>query len=51
LFGDFQSVVYLNSEVSNRALELGVPEQQLHCPEVLRSPIDEAFVLLIVCVP
>jgi hypothetical protein len=41
LLSHLQSVVDLDSQVSNRALELGMPKQQLHCSEILRSTIDQ----------
>lgn len=32
LFGHLQRVMHLNPQVPDDALELGTPEQQLHCP-------------------
>jgi hypothetical protein len=41
LLSHFKRVVDFDAEVSHRALELGMSEQQLHGPEVLRPPIDQ----------
>ncbi len=41
LFCHFERVVDLDAKVSHRALKLGMTEQQLHRPEVLRAPIDQ----------
>ena len=37
----FQSVVYLNAEVPDRALELGVSKKELDCPQILGAPVDQ----------
>lgn len=41
LLGDLKSVIHLDAEVPHRRLELGVPEQQLSGPKVLRAPVDQ----------
>ena len=41
LLGDRQRVVYLNTEVSDRAFDLGVAEQQLNSPQVACLSIDQ----------
>jgi len=41
LFCHFEGVIYLDTEVANSALKLGMAEQQLHRPKVLRSPINQ----------
>ena len=41
LLRQFEGVVNLDAEVADRALQLGVPEQQLHRPEILRPPVDQ----------
>ena len=40
LLGDRQSVINLDTEIANRALDLGMPEQQLYGPQVARSAIN-----------
>jgi hypothetical protein len=37
----FERVVDLDSEITVRALKLGMPEQQLNGPQVLRAPVDQ----------
>ena len=41
LFRDLQRVIYLDSKVSDGALQLGMAEQDLHGPQVLRALIDQ----------
>jgi hypothetical protein len=41
LLGDREGVIDLDAEVSDRALHLGVPEEQLNRAEVPGSPIDQ----------
>jgi hypothetical protein len=41
LLGDGERIIDLDAEVSDRALHLGVPEEELNCPEVPDSPIDQ----------
>lgn len=41
LFRHLKRVVYLDSEISNRALQLRVPQQQLDSAQVLCPTIDE----------
>jgi len=41
LFGDFQSIVDFNTQVSNGTFQLGVSEQQLDRPQVLSPTIDQ----------
>ena len=41
LFRDFQRVIYLDSKVTNGALEFGMAEQNLHGPQVLRAFVDQ----------
>ena len=43
LLGYGERVVYLNAEIADRALDLGVPEQQLDCAEIARSAIDQRY--------
>jgi hypothetical protein len=37
LLGDLQRILDLNTQISNCDLQLGVPEQQLDCPQILGS--------------
>jgi hypothetical protein len=41
LFGYGESVVNLNAEIAHRALNLLVPQQKLHCPQVASAAVDE----------
>jgi hypothetical protein len=41
LLGDRQGVVNLDPEITDRALDLGVTEQQLNGPEVAGPAIDQ----------
>ena len=40
LFGYIQGVVYLNSEISDGAFQLGVTEEKLDCTQVTSLPIN-----------
>jgi hypothetical protein len=40
-FSDGKRVIDLNSEVSHRTLDLGVPEQKLHRAQVARPAVDQ----------
>ena len=40
LFRYCQGVIDLDAEISDRAFDLGMPEQQLDSPQVARPPID-----------
>ena len=41
LLGYGESVVDLDAEITHRALNLLVPQQKLHCPQVARAAVDE----------
>lgn len=41
LLSHFQRVVNLDAEIANGAFELGVPEQQLDCAQILGAPVDQ----------
>jgi hypothetical protein len=41
LLSHFQGVVHLNAEVTDRALQLRVPEEDLNGPQVLRPAVDQ----------
>ena len=41
LLGDGQSVIDLDTEIANRALDLGVTEQQLDGPQIADAAIDQ----------
>jgi hypothetical protein len=41
VLGDLEGVIDLDTEVSHGRLELGVPEEQLNGPQVLRAPVDQ----------
>jgi hypothetical protein len=41
LFRHLKSIVDLNAEIANRTFQLGMSEQQLYRPKVLRSPVDQ----------
>jgi len=41
LLSHFQRVVDLDAEVSNRALQFGVAEEQLHRPQVFGASVDQ----------
>ena len=41
LLGDGQSVIDLDTEIANRALDLGVTEQQLDGPQIASAAIDQ----------
>ena len=51
LLRHFKCIIDLDAEVSDRAFQLAVPEEELHCPKVLGPAIRDAFVLRIECVP
>jgi hypothetical protein len=40
LFRYCESVIYLDAEITDRALDLGMPEQKLDGPEIARPPVD-----------
>jgi len=42
VLGHLQGIVHLDAEIADSAFELGVPEQQLNCPQVLCLPVDQA---------
>jgi hypothetical protein len=41
LFRYCQGVIDLDAEISDRAFDLGMPEQQLHNPEIASPSIDQ----------
>jgi hypothetical protein len=41
LFGQFQRIIDLYSQVSYGAFELGVAKQQLHGPKILGPPVHQ----------
>lgn len=41
LLGDLKGVIYLDAEIPYGRLQLGVPQEQLHCTQVLGAPIDQ----------
>jgi hypothetical protein len=41
LFGYGKSIIDLNAEVAHRALNLLVPQEKLHCPQVASAAVDE----------
>src|SRR5436190_12355862 len=41
LFRYCQGVIHFDAQISNRAFNLGVPEQKLDSPEIARPPIDQ----------
>ena len=41
LFGDGKRVIDLDTEIANRALDLGVTEQQLDGPQIAGAAIDQ----------
>lgn len=41
LLGDFHRVVDFDAQISDRILDLGVPEQQLYCMNVLGLLVDQ----------
>ena len=41
LFRYCQGVINFDAEVSDSALDLGMPEQELDSPQVARPPIDQ----------
>jgi hypothetical protein len=40
LFCYCQSIVHFDSEISDRAFDLGVPKQKLDGSEIARAPVD-----------
>jgi hypothetical protein len=40
LFRYGQGVIDLNAEIPDRALDLGMPKQELDGPEIARAPVD-----------
>jgi hypothetical protein len=40
LLRNLQSIIHLDAEVSDRAFQLGMAEQQLNGPQVLRALVD-----------
>ena len=43
LFSNFQSIVHFNSEVTHRAFQFCVPEEQLHSPQVFGVAINYRY--------
>ena len=43
LLGDLQSIVNLDAEIPDGALELGVPEQELNGAEIPGPPVDQRW--------
>ncbi len=41
LFGYGQGVIHFDAQISDRAFDLGMPEQKLDGPEIARPPIDQ----------
>jgi hypothetical protein len=41
LFRYRQRIIYFDAEISDRAFNLGMPEQELDGPEISRPPIDQ----------
>jgi hypothetical protein len=41
LFRYRQGIIDLDAEISDRAFDLGMPEQELDGPEITRAPIDQ----------
>jgi hypothetical protein len=41
LFRYCQGVIDLDAEISDRAFDFGMPEQELDGPEISRAPIDQ----------
>ena len=41
LLGYGEGIIDLNTEVAHRALNLLVPQQKLHCPQIARAAVDE----------
>jgi hypothetical protein len=44
LFRYCQSVIDLDAEISDRAFDLGVPEQELDSPKIARPSIDQGSI-------
>jgi hypothetical protein len=43
LLRQFQSVLYLDTEIANRAFELRVPQEKLHSTQVLGPSVDQRW--------
>ena len=41
LFRHFQGVIDLDTQVANCALQLGMSEEQLNCPQIAGPPVDQ----------
>jgi hypothetical protein len=41
LFGYYQGVIDFDAEIPDRAFDLGMPEQELHSPEIACPAIDQ----------
>ena len=41
LFGYGQSVVHFDAEIAYRALDFLVPQQQLYCPQIASTTVDQ----------
>ena len=37
----FQRIIYLNPQVSDRAVEIRVPEEKLYGPKIFGAPVDK----------
>jgi hypothetical protein len=42
LFSYREGIIDLNAEVSNGTFDFGVTEQELHCPKVAGSAVDQS---------
>ena len=42
LFRYCQGVIYFDTQISDRAFDLGVPKQKLDGPQISRPPIDQS---------
>lgn len=40
-FSNLQRVINLDTQLPDNTVDFGVPEQQLDCPEFLRSAVDQ----------
>jgi hypothetical protein len=41
LLGHFKSVIDLDAQISDSTFNLGMPEQQLHCPQIFGAPVNQ----------
>ena len=41
LLGNCESIIDLDAEIPDGALDLGMPQEQLNCPQVTSSPVDQ----------